>query len=113
MEIPSALLDFVFILLGLVPAIGAAAPLIALIVDALKKAGVISDGYAGLVSAGLNFVVFALIYFLGAEKVEGVIAVLVSIAPFVLGLFVSAVVSGLAHKVAVALGFGYNKSNPD
>lgn len=109
MEVPQALLDFVFVLLGLVPVIGAAAPLIALIVDALKKAGVLSDGYAGLVSAGLNFVAFGLIYFFGAEKVEGVIGVLLSLTPFVLGLFASAVASGLWHKVAVKLGFGFSQ----
>lgn len=102
-------LAFFVTLLTLVPAVGFGAPTIALLVDTAKRVGMPSK-FSPLMSLVLNLALYAIVYFTGPEKrgqVEGVVAAIYAVAPFILALFVSLIMTVRSHKGWVTTGIGY------
>ena len=109
------LADFMSVLLGYVPAVMVAAPLIAFVIDQAKRFG-LPDGYAPLVSGLLNLAAYAALYFAGAEHqgdVETVIEAITMIAPIVVALFTSALASNAAHNLLMWAGLGYSHNGQE
>lgn len=109
------LFAFLTTLAGLAPVVVTAAPLIAQIVDALKKFGIVKNGDAPAASAIFNFIVFAIYFFVGTEnagQVDSALSVITVLAPFVIGYFGALYTTGFAHKLAVTFGFGFTHTKP-
>lgn len=107
-------LAFVAVLLALVPVIAFGSPLIAFIVDTLKRIG-LPDGFAPLASGLLNLALYAVVFFVGPEhegEVKNVVDGLLLIAPVVLALFTGVIATVKAHQKLAAAGVGYNHSGP-
>lgn len=102
-------LQFTVHLLGLVPAVALFAPLIALVVDFLKRAGALPDGYAPLASGVLNLLAYALVWFAGESKdMTTIVNAVTALAPYIFALFLSLLATARAHKAAVGIGIGYS-----
>ena len=108
------LLAFLEVVLGFVPVVTGGAIAIAAVVDALKKLGVLKNGYAQLVSLGLNAALFAAVYFLGdahGDQITSVLAAIVAIAPVLVSLLMALGATKVAHNVLGYLGLGYSYSD--
>lgn len=104
-----AFLAFVSVLAGLVPAVATFAPLIAYVVDALKRIG-LPNGYAPLASGLLNVAAYALVYFAtDAQRAEfpNAVAAILAVAPYVVAVLASVLATPAIHDALVARGFGY------
>lgn len=110
------LIAFLDMLLGFIPEVGIAAPLIAFIVDALKKYARLPDGRGGLAALLLNALFFGAIYVasrLGAGEEFGVMIIeLGKFAPAVMAVLVAVWGSDKVHKFAAKRRFGYSYSEP-
>ena len=101
--------QFLQVFLGLV-AVPAAAPVLAVFIDFLKKVG-LPDGFAPLVSGLVNVAVYAILFFAGKENTEMVGSFLdafVLVAPYIFALFLSLVATAKAHDVLTPMGYGYS-----
>ncbi len=105
---------FFEVLLGLVPVVAFAAPLIAFLVDQAKRAG-LPDGFAPLVSGVLNLVFFALLFFLPneAERIEDYTGAVYAFAPYVVALLVALISSSWVHDRLTAVGIGYSHTDAE
>jgi hypothetical protein len=101
---------FLSSLLGFVPVVGFGAALIAFVVDTGKRLG-LPDGYAPLVSGGLNLALYGLL-FLGNDaqdaRLQNAVAAINLIAPYVVALFMSVLTTVKAHQHLAAAGIGYS-----
>lgn len=105
------LLAFAEVVLGFIPVVAGGAVAIAAVVDALKKLGVLKDGYAQLVSLALNALLFVAMYFLGEQyggEINSVLAAIVALSPVLVTLIIALGTTKLAHKVLKAVGLGYS-----
>lgn len=99
-------------LLALVPVVAFGAPLISVIVDTAKRAG-LKDGAAPLLSGVLNLALYALVFFAGDTRkgeVESVVQALTLVAPIVAGYFVSLLSTAQAHELLAKIGIGFKNS---
>lgn len=106
-----AFLAFVQALLALVPVVGFGSPLIAAVIDAFKRAGVLKDGFAPLASLALNFVLYAIVFFAGDAhlgEVKSAVQALALAAPLIVALFVSLLSTSKAHDLLAAIGVGFS-----
>ena len=109
-------LAFLEAALKLVPVVVVAAPLIALIVDLLKKLNIVQDGMAGLVSLVLNALFWVGLYIAGQlgiqAEAELFIQKFAEFAPVVLALIFALFGSQWFHNFGKARGFAYSHSGP-
>lgn len=104
------LLAFLETVLKFVPTVAVAAGVIALIVDFLKRIGVLPDGYAPLASLILNAAAWVLVYLFGDVAVGEVTEPLAQILPYVFSLLVSLGITEWAHNIYTPKGLGYSFS---
>lgn len=107
-----ALLAFLTKLAALVPALAVFAPVFAFVIDLAKRLK-LPDGYAPLVQSVLNVAGLAVLYALtDAQRAQlpDAVANFQVIAPYILALFVSVLVTPLAHKALTAVGLGFSHS---
>ena len=87
----------------------------AVVIDVLKRYGVIQDGQAGLVSLALNFALLGFVivggYFgLDLTKFDSVANVVANLIAVVLGLLAPPLISRLVHRVALRRVPGFSHS---
>jgi len=103
---------FIEALLEMVPQVAFAAPVIAILIDQLKRVG-LPDGYAPLASGLLNLTFFALVYFLPER--EGDIATIAEaaaqLAPFVVSFVLSLLTAAKVHQLTEPIGIGYSHTS--
>lgn len=107
-------LVFVNVLLGFVPAVAGAAVAISIIVDGLKKLGVVKDGYAPLVSGVLNLIVFTALFFFGdqyGKEVQSVLDGIAIVAPVLVSILIALLSTSKAHDLFNSIGLGYSYSD--
>jgi hypothetical protein len=107
-------LGFVEVLLSLVPTVAGAAIAIGAIIDGLKKLGWLPDGYAPLVSLGLNFAVYVALYFLGDRyggEIQSVLDAVATVSPILVALLLSLLGSSKVHDLLVGIGLGFSHSD--
>lgn len=105
-------LAFFVVLAGLVPAVAGAAPVIAFLIDTAKRFG-LPDGYAPAVSGALNLAAFALLFFGGdavKQQFPSVAAGFLAVAPYIVALIGSLVVTVAAHNTLVKTGQGVSNT---
>ena len=108
------LLGFILALADLVPVVGFGAGLIAVIVDALKRFGLLPDGFAPLAASLLNVALFAIVYFVGDQAdIEGLVEAITALAPYIIGLLSVALAAPAVHNALERVGVGFShKSFP-
>lgn len=92
------------------------AALFAVVIDVLKRYGVIADGQAGLVSLALNFALLAFVivgknFGLDLTKFDSIANVIANLIAVVLGLLLPPLASKLVHRVTrrvPLLGFSHS-----
>jgi hypothetical protein len=106
------LLAFLLELCDLIPAVAFGAPFIAFVIDLLKRLPKYSlpDGYAPLVSGLLNLALYAALFFFKDKQdaITGIVQALNTLAPFILMLFTSTLVTAGAHDKLANRGLGYS-----
>ena len=108
-------LQFVELLLGLVPVVAGGSVAIAVIVDALKKIGLLPDGRAPIVSLVLNFALYVALYFLGDQygaDIQSVLDNIVIVAPVIVSILLTLLGSSKVHDLLVGIGLGFSYSPP-
>lgn len=108
-----AFLEFCGNLFTLVPVVAPAVLLIAIIVDGAKKAKILPNGYAPVLSGVLNAAVFLVYYLAGPDRtaqIDGIIKAVTVFAPFIVGYAASVFSTAKAHNAMVEAGFGYSYS---
>lgn len=94
-------------LAGYAPEVAGAAVAICLIVDLSKKYLGLKDGYAGILSAGLNIAAYVAYYFIEDRRaVDNVMQALTLLLPYIAMIFVSLGATKVAHMLAMWLGIG-------
>ena len=104
-------LEFLRVLLALVPTVAGAAIAIGSIVDGAKRLGWLPDGYAPLASLVLNFAVYVALYFLGeryGEEIQSVLDAIAMISPVLVAVLASLAGSKIVHDILVSIGLGYS-----
>lgn len=109
------LLEFLGVLAGLVPVVGFGGPLIAYLVDQIKRVG-LPNGYAPLVAAAGNLLLFGVVFFVGPEKendVRTAVDGIYKLAPFVVGFIVTAILAARSHDQLVTTGQGFSHTQKE
>lgn len=110
-----SLVGFLLELLSYVKVVPIAVPVIALLVDMLKRLPgkyALKDGYAPLVSGLLNLGVYAAYFFLTDKQdafLDGILNGLTVLGPFILTLFGSVLGTASAHTSLASAGIGYSR----
>jgi len=101
--------EFIEALLEMVPQVAFAAPVIAILIDQLKRVG-LPDGYAPLINGVLNLVFFTILYF--APEAENDIATITGafevLAPYIVSIILSIVGAAKVHKLLLPTGVGFS-----
>ena len=91
------------------------AALFSVVIDVLKRFGIIEDGQAGLVSLALNFALLGFVivggYFgLDLTKFDSIANVVANLIAVVLSLLAPPLISRLVHRVALGRVRGFSHS---
>ena len=106
------LLAFLDHFLALIPVTPVAVGLIPVVVNLLKKYGIVKDGWAGIASGALNALFYGLVYvftrFGAGEEFGQLVIEIGKIAPYFLAFWIAISGSERVHKLMTRLGMGYS-----
>lgn len=105
------LYSFLLEMFDLIPVVAGVSVFISVLIDQLKRLKVLPDGYAPLVSGGLNLVFYIVLYFLSDAQdaqVVGIFGDIATVMPYLVSLFLALGVGDWTHNYFKQKGIGYS-----
>lgn len=105
--------SFLLEMFDLIPIVAGVSVFISVLIDQLKRLKILPDGYAPLVSGGLNLIFYIVLYFLSDSQDAELIGFFENIAyvmPYLVSIFLSLGIGEWAHRYFKQKGIGYSYS---